>query len=274
MAPKQASPHPWQDACGRRAYKAWGAKHEWRMHVDTECVRLQAWPWFVEGDFGQSSMRTGPSVGCVPQFKACAEQKSATTRTWGSTGTGFGYLHARQFARCLTFCPRSQRLKMKSSHWTGLRKWQGVDEATSALLHNLPKSLRTLTFAHHFNQGLHHVRLPAGLQTVTVGENFNQSLDNVTWPAGLQSVTFGSGFNQRLDKVTWPACLQSLNFGSGFNQILNKMSWPAGLQSLTFGSGFNRRLDNVKWPAGLLSLDFWITFSTRGWTKWHGQQAF
>ena len=30
--------------------------------------------------------------------------ESATTRTWGSTGTGVSYLHARQFACCLAFC--------------------------------------------------------------------------------------------------------------------------------------------------------------------------
>ena len=28
---------------------------------------------------------------------------------WGSTGTGVGYLHPRQFACCLAFCPWRQR---------------------------------------------------------------------------------------------------------------------------------------------------------------------
>ena len=62
----------------------------------------------------------------------------------------------------------------------GITEVTGVDEATSALLHNLPKSLCTLTLAHHFNQGLHHVRLPAGLRSVTFGALFNRNLDNVT----------------------------------------------------------------------------------------------
>ena len=58
---------------------------------------------------------------------------------------------------------------------TGITEVTGVDDETPALLHNLPQSLRTLTFA-------------------TGWKVFNQSLDNVTWPAGLQSLTFGRRF--------------------------------------------------------------------------------
>ena len=109
----------WQH--GRRAYRlhrAWRAKHQWRMHVDVECVRLHAGSWFVEDDFGQSSMRAGPSVSCFPYFKACAEWKPATTRAWGSRGTGVGYLHPRQFVCCLAFCPRGQHCR-----WRVLVEW-------------------------------------------------------------------------------------------------------------------------------------------------------
>ena len=80
------------------------------LSISGECMltlnvgRLHAWSWVVEDDFGQNSTQAGPSVGCVPYFKACAAWKSATTRTWGWTGTGVGYLHARQFACCLAFC--------------------------------------------------------------------------------------------------------------------------------------------------------------------------
>ena len=109
---QQASSH-WCYRCGRRAYRAWGAKHQRRMHGDIECGRLHAWSGVVGLDFGQSSIQAGPSVGCVTYFKACAEWKSATTRTWGSTGTGVGYLHARQFACCLAFCPRRQRWRWR-----------------------------------------------------------------------------------------------------------------------------------------------------------------
>ena len=56
----------------------------------------------------------------------------------------------------------------------------GVDDEMPALLRNLPKSLRTLTFGQTFNQEIHHIRLPAGLQDLTFGARFNQSLDNVT----------------------------------------------------------------------------------------------
>ena len=117
----------------------------------------------------------------------------------------------------------------------GITEVTDVSDQMSALLHNLPKSLRTLTFAHGFNQEIHHARLPAGLQSLIFQRDFNQSLDKVTWPAGLQSLTFGRNFNQSLDKVTWPAGLQSLTFGQSFNQSLDNVTWPTGLQSLTFG---------------------------------------
>ena len=77
----------------------------------------------------------------------------------------------------------------------GITEMAGVDAATSASLHNLPKSLRTLKFAPGFNPRLDHVRLPGGLQSLTFGWNFNRNLDNLTLPAGLQSLTFGQRFN-------------------------------------------------------------------------------
>ncbi len=148
----------------------------------------------------------------------------------------------------------------------GITEVKGADEATSALLRNLPKSLRTLTFAcdlADFNQPLHHVGLPEGLETLTFGYHFNQMLDNVTWPARLQTLTFGWRFNQSLDNVTWPAGLQTLTFGDDFNQRLDNVTWPAGLQSLTFGWRFNQSLDNVTWPAGLETLTFGRDFNQR-----------
>ena len=138
----------------------------------------------------------------------------------------------------------------------GITEMTGVSEEKPALLHNLPESLRTLAFAHGFNQGLRDVTLPEGLQSVTFGEHFNQNLDNVTWPAGLQSLTFGEHFNQKLDNVTWPAGLQNLTFGRAFNQNLDNVTWPEGLQSLTFGKRFNQSLDQVTWPEGLKDLTF------------------
>ena len=67
----------------------------------------------------------------------------------------------------------------------GITQVAGVDDEMPALLRNLPKSLRTLTFGKRFNQEIHHVRLPASLQSLAFGSRFNQSLDNVTWPADL-----------------------------------------------------------------------------------------
>ena len=95
---------------------------------------------------------------------------------------------------------------------SGITEMTGVSDDKPALLHNLPQSLRKLTFASGFNEELQYVRLPAGLQSLTLGREFNQSVDNVTWPAGLQSLTFGDNFNQSLGNVTWPAWLQSLTF--------------------------------------------------------------
>eukprot|EP00434_Breviolum_minutum_P013234 symbB.v1.2.011657.t2/scaffold780.1/size163283/1 len=138
----------------------------------------------------------------------------------------------------------------------GVTEVTNVSDQMFALLHKLPKSLRTLTFAPGFNQENHRMRLPEGLQHLTFGSMFNHSLDKVTWPSRLQSLTFGNYFDQNLDKVTWPAGLQSLTFGVCFNQSLDKVMWPAGLQGLTLGAHFNRSLDNLTWPAGLQSLTF------------------
>eukprot|EP00434_Breviolum_minutum_P041788 symbB.v1.2.037174.t1/scaffold5412.1/size27432/3 len=137
---------------------------------------------------------------------------------------------------------------------SGITEMTGVSSRMPALLHNLPKSLDTLTFAPGFNQELHHMRLPEGLRTLTFGQNFNQSLDNVTWPAGLQSLTFGARFNQSLDNVKWLAGLQRVTFGAAFNRSLDNVTWPGGLRNLTFGERFNQNLDSVIWPAGLQRL--------------------
>ena len=102
----------------------------------------------------------------------------------------------------------------------GITEMTGVSHEMPALLHNLPESLRKLTFAHGFNQGLHDVRLPPGLQNLTFRGAFNQNLDKVTWPEGLQSLTVEGGFNQSLDTVTWPEGLQSLTLRGYFNQSL------------------------------------------------------
>ena len=85
----------------------------------------------------------------------------------------------------------------------GITEMTGVEEATSALLHNLPKSLRTLTFAPWFSQGLHTMRLPLGLQSLKFEGDFNQNLDNVTWPAGLQSLTLGDNYSKRPAVRIW-----------------------------------------------------------------------
>ena len=90
------------------------------------------------------------------------------------------------------------RVEYEEFTLNGITEIKGVSSNLHALLHNLPKSLCTLTFAHDFNQEIHRMRLPAGLQRLTFGADFNQSLDNVTWPAGLQSLTFGDNFNQSL----------------------------------------------------------------------------
>ena len=140
---------------------------------------------------------------------------------------------------------------------TGITGMTGVTDGKPALLYNLPKSLRTLTFDQRFNVEIHHMRLPAGLNSLTFGWHFNQSLDSVTWPASLQFMTFGHFFNQSIDNVTWPAGLQSLIFG-GFDQSLDRVTWPEGLQSLTFRGNFDQSLDSVTWPAGLQRL-------TLGW---------
>ena len=146
----------------------------------------------------------------------------------------------------------------------GIIKVTGVSDKQPALLHNLPNSLRTLTFDTEFNQEIHDVRLPAGLQSLTFGAYFNQRLDSVTWPAGLQSLTLGQFVDQKLDNMTWPAGLQSLALGQFVDQKLDNMTWPAGLQSLTFGANFNQRLDNVTWTGAIQSLTLGMFQSEAG----------
>ena len=227
------------------------------MHVDIECVRLHARSWFVERDFGQSSIQAGPSVGCVPYFQACAEWKSETARTWGSTGTGLSCLHARQFACCLAFCPRTQRWGWRVLIERDYRNDRGWRSNASALLHNLPKSLRTLTFAPFFNQGLHHVRLPLGLQSLTFGTHFE------------------GDFNQRIsgqrDMASRPS---KLDFGC----IISIRAWTTWHGQQAFKVWLLVRISIRAWTTwhGQQAFKVWllVRISIRAWTMWHGQQAF
>ena len=96
---------------------------------------------------------------------------------------------------------------------TGIAEVTGVDDETPALLsllHNLPQSLRILTFGGTFNQSLDNVTWPAGLQSLTFDRDFNQSLDNVMWPAGLQSLTFGYKIKSLHDLGVLPGTLVHL----------------------------------------------------------------
>ena len=144
----------------------------------------------------------------------------------------------------------------------GITEVAGVDEATSALLHNLPKSLRTLTFAHHFNQGLHHVRLPAGLQTVTVGENFNQSLDNVTWPAGLQSVTcdFWIRFQSEAGQSDMASMPSKFELWIRFQSDPEQNVMASRPSKLDFWIRFQSEAGQCEMASRPSKFDFWITF--------------
>ena len=129
---KQASPdrwHPWwcQRRCARRPDRDRGAKHQWRMHVDIECSRLHAWSWVVEEYFGQTSIQTRSPAGVVPQyFKSCAASKSAPTRIseWTRTGVRLPTCQSICLMPCVLLA--GAMLRMKSSHWMGLQKWQGL----------------------------------------------------------------------------------------------------------------------------------------------------
>ena len=85
-----------------------------RMHLEFACGRLHAWPWFMETDFGQSSIQARPSAGGVLQYcKACSEWNSRPTRPWRWTAKCLGYLCAHQFAFCLAFRPRTDRCRWR-----------------------------------------------------------------------------------------------------------------------------------------------------------------
>ena len=248
---------------GEGIMRAWRAKHQWRMHGDIECSRLHAWSRVVGRWFWTKFHPSRAFSWLCPILQGLRWMK-----VWNSKDLGLNGRRCR-LPTCPSICmlpgvlPTETVLRMKSSHWLGLQKWRMFSDEMPAVLHNLPKSLLTLTFDESFNQGLRHVRMPPGLQSLTFGDGFDQSLDSVTWPAGLQCLTFGDRFNQSLDNVTWPASLQSLTFGRNFNHSLDNVIWPAGLQSLTFGHRFNQSLDDVTWPAGLQSLTFGHCFNQR-----------
>ena len=238
------------------------------MHVDIECRRLHAWSWVVEDDFGQSSIQAGPSASCVPYFKACAEWKFATTRTWGSPGTGVSYLHARQFACCLLRFAHSGSVEDEefSLNWDNGSDWGWVQKHLPCCT-ICPSSLCTLEFADDFNY---------------VGWCFYDNLDNVTWPASLQSLTFGARFDQTVDNMTWPEGLQSLTFG-GIFPIRAWTMWLDGRQAWVKAMTFGRDISSesgqvVTWPAvslqSLILVGIGIVSSIRAWTTWHGHQAF
>ena len=135
----------------------------------------------------------------------------------------------------------------------GVTELKGI---THPILHNLPRSLKRLTFGDRFDTTLDSLNLPANLQSLTFGRSFNRNLERVNWPSSLQNLTFGSEFNQDLSGVILPANLQSLTFGSWFNQALNRVEFPSKLRSLTFGDYFDQRMQDVNLPGSLQSLIF------------------
>ena len=60
------------------------------------------------------------------------------------------------------------RIEDEEFSLSGITGMTGVSPKKTALLHNLPKSLHTFTFAPDFNQEIHDLRLPAGLQSLTL----------------------------------------------------------------------------------------------------------
>eukprot|EP00434_Breviolum_minutum_P015757 symbB.v1.2.013883.t1/scaffold997.1/size145858/2 len=211
-------------------------------------------------------------VPCKPGLQLAVSHSSRLVLHESLQQQGLGGQRAQV---CATYMPVNLHDSWRFAHGysvedaefslNGITEVTGVDDSMPALLHNLPKSLRTLNFHRRFNQEIHGMRFPANLRNLTFGQNFNRSLDKVTWPEGLQSLSFGWYFNQSLDNVTWPAGLQSLTFGGYFNQSLDNVTWPAGLRSLTSGMYFNQSLDNVTWPAGLRSLSFGLRSLSFGW---------
>ena len=72
---------------------------------------------------GEVPIKPGLQLVVSHSSRLCAEWKFETTRTWGSTGTGVGYLHSRQFACCPCVLPSEIAFRTKSSLWMGLQNW-------------------------------------------------------------------------------------------------------------------------------------------------------
>ena len=170
-------------------------------------------------------------VPCKPGLQLAVSHNSKLALNQSLQQQGLGGQRAQVSA---TYMPVNLLAALRFAHGfnvedeeftlNGITEMTEVSHEMPALLHNLPESLRKLTFAHSFYQGLDDVRLPPGLQSLSFGDDFdNQSLDNVTWPTGLQSLTFGWCFNRSLDNLTWPEGLQSLTLDGDFNQ--NPRTW-------------------------------------------------
>ena len=181
------------------------------MHFDIECSRLRAWSRFVEDDFGQSSIQAGPSVVSHTsrlvlheslQQQGLRGQRAQVSATYMPVNLHAAWRFAQGYS-----------VEDAEFSLTGIAEVTGVDDETPALLsllHNLPQSLRILTFGGTFNQSLDNVTWPAGLQSLTFDRDFNQSLDNVMWPAGLQSLTFGYKIKSLHDLGVLPGTLVHL----------------------------------------------------------------
>jgi len=135
--------------------------------------------------------------------------------------------------------------------WDCVERLEGVRHQTGV---TLPSALRSISFAHGFNDGLADVALPSGLQSVAFGRCFNQSLADVALPSGLQSITFGHCFNQSLASVALPSSLKSIVFGDRFNKSLERVALPDSLQTIAFGGYFDQSLAGVTLPSGLRSI--------------------
>ena len=278
---KQAPSHRWRCYhCGRRAYRAWGAKHQWRMHGDIECSQTPClvascgtWFW--------------TEVPSKPGLQLVVSHTSRLALNESLQQQGLGGQRAQVSATYIPvnllaawrFALGGTALRMKSSHWMGLQKWQGLVTKCLPCCTICPRafapwhlhmvSIRDFImwdYQQAFKVWL-LVRISIRAWTTWHGQqafkvwlleqNFNQRPGQRDMASRPSKFDFWSAFSIR----AWTTWHGQQAFKVWLLKEISIRAWTTWHGQQAFKVWllvmvFNQSLDNVTWPAGLQSLTF------------------
>ncbi|GAM28322.1 hypothetical protein SAMD00019534_114980, partial [Acytostelium subglobosum LB1] len=136
-------------------------------------------------------------------------------------------------------------------------------------LGDLPSSITSLEFLHHFDHPLGVDVLPSSLQTLHFGHNYNQPFVPGVLPQSLKSLYFAKGkFDQSFGLDVLPPQLTSLSIMSTYyHREFIPGSLPNSLVTLQFGEHYSRvNLDVL--PTSLTSLTYEDFYTNRPRVSW------